>query len=152
MQVFIVLSAGYFAYRCYLENDYYRSSQIENSVLSTSTVSTSRPRDSIRPPKHLAFLIILHFLIKSFGFWIVCRYMKLLKATHADTGSTAATVAGRSTDSRYTTPPPSYTYCKDDPPCYEDALKMGPSHSSINIDNSTAPNQTDDGKNVNVPV
>lgn len=146
MQVFIVVSLSYFAYQS-LHEDQQQSNNTTtapdlNEGYSTSTHSIDHYETSFRPPKHLAFLVVLHFLVKGFGFWIVRRYMKVLKKNRvhvitndAEASGTAVDAHGITTDAlesssnrqthRQRSPPPSYAFlCKDDLPCYDEALRL----------------------------
>lgn len=168
MQIFIVLSAVYFTYRSiqYESDTYLNSSSLldsnEEYQIFNSTLHRPRSQKTFQPPKHLAFLIILHFLIKGFGFWIVRRYMKLLKTTniHVISNSEASPgngnfVDGATSGTREISPPPSYSYlCKDDLPCYDEAvrlcLKESPTETVVSnlghVESSPSP------KNILVPV
>ncbi len=166
MQIFIVLSAIYFTYRSITyESDTYLNSS--SSFLdsneeyhifnkTSSTLQRSRSQKTFQPPKHLAFLIILHFLIKGFGFWIVRRYMKLLKTTniHVISDSEASpgngsSVNGATSGTREISPPPPYSYlCKDDLPCYDEAVRLCLKESSEQGHVESSPSS----KNILVPV
>lgn len=173
MQIFIVLSAVYFTYRSiHYESETYTNSPSlfdsneEYHIINTttSTLHRSPSQKTFQPPKHLAFLIILHFLIKGFGFWIVRRYMKLLKTTNIhiignseaspENGSSVNGAASGNTGTREISPPPSYAYlCKDDLPCYDEAVRLCLKESSETVsDQGHVESSSSSSKNILAPV
>ncbi|CAL8109993.1 unnamed protein product [Orchesella dallaii] len=130
MQIFIILSGVYYAYRCFLfSSSSYSisfSDEDQEEVHDKSSNFSSHYTTTNRFPKHLIFLVILHFLIKGFGFWIVRRYMKLLKTCNVQVLNNPASLPSSSrVCERQLSPPPSYSHlCKDDLPCYDEALRL----------------------------
>ncbi|ODN03036.1 hypothetical protein Ocin01_03674 [Orchesella cincta] len=129
MQIFIIVSGVYFAYRSLLSRTGHTtvtfSDSEEDHYDRSSSYSTQY--NTTRFPKHLIFLVILHFLIKGFGFWIVWRYMKLLKTCNVQVLNSEISAPSSSNRAyeRQISPPPAYSHlCKDDLPCYDEALKL----------------------------
>lgn len=167
MQMFIILSAVYFAYRSYLEKNlnYVADSNEEFLLGSTTTITTANLSNhspghhhhTFRVPRHFVALLILHFLIKGFGFWIVRRYMVLLKTSgvRGRNGSNETDENGNSEcrTIQQNLPPPSYEQLsKDEPPCYDEALKLCLKDSTMDNSGCTQNHSSESNRSSNTQV
>jgi hypothetical protein len=170
MQFFIGLCGFYFAYHSFFadweteanDTSLWPSDSATPSPAATAAMAISNGEDypgtkrihqvqkSFRPPKHLTFLIVLHFLIKAFGFWIVKRYMRLISNGGAenDIEGPGTDEAGGPPPTRRMSPPPSYDgLCIDELPCYDEALKLCLKNDSIKPETSAITGVANDCNN-----